>query len=103
MDMTVRSQVMQTQATLKSVHSTLLSYSLQTQEAEARLAYRQASEAAEEIIQQLDALRDDRIQTIALHWTWELRDIVNGSGRLSELISEINDRAKPWTEVLECL
>jgi len=45
---------MQTLATLKSAHSTLLSYSVQSQEAEARSAYKEACEGTMEIIQQLD-------------------------------------------------
>ena len=55
---------------------------------------------SEEIVAQIKrrGLPDAQL-CVSLHWTWELQGMIDGKGRLSELISMIQGRVKPWSEV----
>ncbi len=52
--MTVGSKVKQTLVSLKSTQSTLRMYSIQTQDRKAKLAYKEALKATDEVVQDLE-------------------------------------------------
>lgn len=52
--MTVGSKVKQTLVSLKSTQSTLRMYSIQTQNRKAKLAYKEALKATDEVVQDLE-------------------------------------------------
>lgn len=56
---------------------------------------------SEQILEQIrqKGLAENRVQCIALHWTWEIQGIVNNNGRLPELLKLIAPHVKPWREV----
>lgn len=56
---------------------------------------------SEELVEQIrtQGLEDSRVQCVTLHWTWEIKGIVNGNGKLPELLDMIAPYVKPWGKV----